>query len=67
MANMNSHSEDVLRLGQRDEGVSVPRLPERGALDWGAVLAAVAAPPEGAGANEPAARDVGAVPAVACT
>ena len=62
---MYSHSEDVLRLGQRDEGVAVPRLPEAGARDFGPPVATVAAPSEGAGADEPAARDVDAVPAVA--
>lgn len=60
-----SHSEDVLRLGQRDEGVAVPRLPERGARDLGALVAAVAAPSEGARTHEAAARDVAAVAAVA--
>ena len=66
---INSHSEDVLRLGQRDERVPAPRLPELGAGDLGAPFTAFAAPAEGAGAQEAAAagrcRDVDAAPAIA--
>ena len=55
----------MLRLGQSDEGVAVPRLPEPGTRDLGSLFAAVTAPSERAGAHEPTARDVGAVAAVA--